>query len=81
MDVRLTTIGVILLAFLTAGVLGGGVRVLGPIEILGVQSIDYGLVTLRVRLKTLPLQQGPVANELRRRILAAFLHQGIKPYA
>lgn len=58
-----------------------GARVLGPIEILGVQSIDDGLLTLRVRLKTLPLQQGAVANELRRRILAAFLRQGIKPYA
>jgi small conductance mechanosensitive channel len=56
-------------------------QILAPIEILGVESLDNGLATVRVRFKTLPLQQGPVANELRRRVMSAFVGRGIKPYA
>jgi hypothetical protein len=34
-----------------------------------------------MRFKTLPLQQGPIANELRRRIVGALVGRGIRPYA
>ena len=54
---------------------------LAPIEVLGVESLADGAMTIRTKLKTLPLNQGKVANELRRRMIGAFLARGIKPYA
>jgi small-conductance mechanosensitive channel len=56
-------------------------RVLTPIEILGVESIEDGVSTIRIRFKTLPLNQGRVANELRGRLVSAFVRRGIRPYA
>ncbi len=53
----------------------------GAIEVPGVESMDGGLVTIRARFKTLPLSQGPVAAELRRRLLAAMIARGVKPYS
>jgi moderate conductance mechanosensitive channel len=55
--------------------------VLAPLEILGVDSIADGAATVRIKFKTLPLNQGKVANELRRRVLTAFVRRGITPYA
>ena len=55
--------------------------VLAPLDILGVDSIADGAATVRMKFKTLPLNQGRVANELRRRVLTAFVKRGIKPYA
>jgi small conductance mechanosensitive channel len=55
--------------------------VLEPVNVDGVTSLADGLVTIRVRFKTAPLHQGAVANELRRRLLAAFIGRGIRPYA
>jgi hypothetical protein len=55
--------------------------VLGPIEVLGVESLADGLATLRIRYKTTPLNQGRVANEVRKRLVAAFVARGIRPYA
>jgi small-conductance mechanosensitive channel len=55
--------------------------VLAPIEILGVESLADGAVTIRVKFKTPPLNQGKVANELRRRLLGALAARRIKPYA
>jgi small conductance mechanosensitive channel len=55
--------------------------VLAPIEIAGIESLDGGFATLRVKIKTLPLHQGQVANELRRRLLTTFVGRGIRPYA
>jgi small conductance mechanosensitive channel len=52
-----------------------------PLEVLGIESLADGAATLRVRFKTLPLNQGRVANELRRRLLMAFVGRGIRPYA
>ena len=52
-----------------------------PIEIPGVVSIADGHVTVAVKFKTLPLNQGRVANELRRRLLGALAGRGIRPYA
>ena len=54
---------------------------LEPLEILGVDSIADGAITIRVRFKTAPLHQGQVANELRRRLVSALVGRGIRPYA
>jgi moderate conductance mechanosensitive channel len=58
-----------------------GALVVAPLEVAGVESIDAGAVTFRVKIKTLPLNQGKIANELRRRIVTMFVGRGIKPYA
>jgi small conductance mechanosensitive channel len=55
--------------------------VLAPIDVLGVESLADGLATVRSRFKTIPLNQGPVANELRRRLMTTFVGRGIRPYA
>jgi small conductance mechanosensitive channel len=55
--------------------------VLAPLEILGVESLADNAVTIRLKFKTPPLNQGKVANELRRRLVATFSARGIKPYA
>ena len=47
----------------------------------GVESIADGFSVIRIRLKTLPLNQNKVANELRRRIVTTFVARGIRPYA
>ena len=54
---------------------------MAPLDIVGVESLDGGAVTVRVRFKVLPLHQGPVANELRRRLIGALVGRGIRPYA
>lgn len=53
-------------------------KLLGPIEVLGVESIGDATVTVRARFKTPPLRHGDVARELRRRILTEFSARGIK---
>ena len=58
-----------------------GPVLLEPVEIGGVTSIADGFVTINTRFKTLPLNHGKVANEMRRRLLAAFIARGIRPYA
>jgi small conductance mechanosensitive channel len=60
---------------------GLGPLVLAPIEILGIESLADGFATIRIRFKTLPLNQGRIANELRRRLLYALAGRGIKPFA
>src|SRR5437764_13549597 len=55
--------------------------VLAPLEIAGGTSLAEGAATVQVKFKTLPLNQGKVANELRRRLMGAFVGRGIKPYA
>jgi small conductance mechanosensitive channel len=52
-----------------------------PIEIAGVVSIADGFATVSSKFKTTPLNQGRVANELRRRLLGALAGRGIKPYS
>ena len=44
---------------------------LAPLEVLGIESLEGGAATLRVRFKVLPLNQGKVANELRKRLSSA----------
>ena len=55
--------------------------ILEPANVLGVESLADGFATITVKFKTLPLNQGKVANELRRRLLSAFVRAGIRPYA
>jgi small conductance mechanosensitive channel len=57
-----------------------GSVVLAPLEILGIESLDGGVATIRVKFKTRPLNQGRVANELRRRLMTTFVARRIKPY-
>jgi len=58
-----------------------GAFVVGPLEVVGVESLADGAATIRVKFKTLPLNQGRVANELRRRLLPTFVGRGIRPYS
>jgi small-conductance mechanosensitive channel len=57
-----------------------GSVVLAPLEILGIESLDGGSASIRVKFKTRPLNQGKVANELRRRVMTTFVGRGIRPY-
>src|SRR5919198_216202 len=47
--------------------------VLEPLEIIGITSLGEGAATVQVKFKTLPLNQGKVANELRRRLMSTFV--------
>jgi len=58
-----------------------GPLVLTPLEIVGVESLADGAATVRVKFKTLPLNQGRVANELRRRLMSTFVGRGIRPFS
>jgi small conductance mechanosensitive channel len=58
-----------------------GPLVLATLEVTGIESLADGAATVRAKFKTLPLNQGKVANELRRRLMTAFVGRGIKPYA
>ncbi len=58
-----------------------GALILAPLEVVGVESLSDGAATVRVKFKTQPLNQGKVANELRRRLMNAFVGRGIKPFA
>jgi moderate conductance mechanosensitive channel len=53
---------------------------LSPIEIVGVESIADGFALVRAKFKTQPLNQGMVANELRRRLVTMLAARGITPY-
>ena len=55
--------------------------ILGPLEVVGIESLADGAATVRVKFKTPPLNQGKVGNELRRRLMTTFVGRGIKPYA
>ena len=51
-------------------------------EVTGVEALTADSVTLRVMIKTLPLEQWAIARELRQRIKARFDHEGIEiPFA
>jgi small conductance mechanosensitive channel len=58
-----------------------GALLMAPLEVPGVESLDGGTATLRVRFKVLPLNQGKVANEFRKRLIGALVARGIQPYA
>lgn len=52
--------------------------VLAPLEVLGVDAFEESQVTIKVRIKTVPLKQWEVGRELRRRIKQAFDREGIE---
>jgi len=55
--------------------------ILGPLEILGVDAFADSAVVIKVRIKTVALQQWNVGRELRRRIKNTFDAKGIEiPY-
>ena len=58
-----------------------GPLLMAPLDVIGVESLDDGAATMRVRFKVMPLYQGKVRNELRNRLLRAFVGRGIHPYA
>jgi small conductance mechanosensitive channel len=53
-------------------------RILEPIEIFGVDRFGESDVTIKARLKTLPLEQWSVGREYRRRLKKAFDAEGIE---
>ena len=55
-----------------------GPLILAPLEIMGVEAFTDWSVTLKMRIKTVPLKQWEVGRELRRRILRAFAANGIE---
>ncbi|HEX8028363.1 MAG TPA: mechanosensitive ion channel family protein [Vicinamibacterales bacterium] len=52
--------------------------ILEPLEVLGVDAFKASEVTLRFRIKTLPLKRWEIGRELRRRIKKAFDDNGIQ---
>ncbi len=54
-----------------------GVVIEAP-EVWGVEAITAEGVTVRVTLKTAPMEQGRIAREMRARIKARFAHEGIR---
>ena len=55
-----------------------GPMILAPIEIQGVDAFTDWWLTVKARIKTVPLKQWDVGRELRRRILKAFEERGIE---
>ncbi len=53
-------------------------RILGPLEVLGVDAFADSAVIIKVRIKTVPMEQWNVGRELRRRIKKAFDARGIE---
>jgi len=51
---------------------------LEPLDVIGVERFGESSVTIRVRMKTLPLQQWNIAREYRRRLKKAFDAAGIE---
>jgi len=59
-----------------------GSSILEPIEIFGVDDFKESEVTIKARLKTVPIQQWTVGREYRRRLKKAFDARGIQiPFA
>jgi small conductance mechanosensitive channel len=54
-----------------------GPNILEPIEVAGVEAFEANQVTLRARIKTVPLKQWEVGRELRRRIYQLFRERNI----
>jgi small conductance mechanosensitive channel len=57
-----------------------GPLLLAPIDIVGVESLADGFALVRAKFKTQPLNQGAVANEVRRRLMTMLNARGITPY-
>lgn len=53
-------------------------QVLEPLDVLGVDAFEDSQVTIKIRLKTVPIKQWEIGREMRRRIKKAFDAQGIE---
>jgi small conductance mechanosensitive channel len=53
-------------------------KILDNLEILGVDAFADSAVMIKIRIKTVPIQQWSVAREMRRRIKKVFDHKGIE---
>jgi small conductance mechanosensitive channel len=58
-----------------------GVLVQAPLEIMGITSLADGAATITMKFRTYPLNQGKIANELRRRLLNLFVGRHIRPFS
>ena len=52
-------------------------HILSPIEVYGIDSWEPGQVTLKARIKTVPLKQWTVGRELRKRMVGLFKERGV----
>jgi small conductance mechanosensitive channel len=52
--------------------------VLEPVEVIGIEALGDAQITIRTRIKTIPLRQWDVARDFRRRIKKAFDQRGIR---
>jgi small conductance mechanosensitive channel len=52
-------------------------HILEPLEILGVDAFEASQITLKARIKTVPLKQWEVGRELRKRVAHVFGERGI----
>jgi moderate conductance mechanosensitive channel len=53
-------------------------HILGPLEVVGIEAFGETNVTVRSRMKAVPLKQFDIARELRRRIKMAFEREGVR---
>jgi moderate conductance mechanosensitive channel len=58
-----------------------GVLIQAPLEIVGVTSLADGAATITMKFRTHPLNQGKIANELRRRLLNMLVGRQIRPFS
>ncbi len=58
-----------------------GVLVQAPLEIVGITSLADGAATITMKFRTHPLNQGRIANELRRRLLNMLVGRQIRPFS
>jgi moderate conductance mechanosensitive channel len=52
-------------------------HILQPIEVYGIDSWEPGQITIKARIKTVPLRQWSVGRELRKRITRLFKERGV----
>jgi small-conductance mechanosensitive channel len=57
---------------------GMGPKILGPLEVFGVDDFADSAVVIKARLRTLPIEQWTVGREYRRRLKKAFDAEGIE---
>ena len=55
-----------------------GPLILAPVEVVGVDGFGDWAITLKLRIKTMPLKQWEVGREMRKRILKALSARGIE---
>ena len=55
-----------------------GPNILEPLEVLGIEAFGESSVQVRVRIKTVPIQQWNIWREFRRRLKLAFEARGIE---